>query len=70
MRDRDELHVERADLEAVVERHLLDRQLQLAAVLGELGPQHRRRERSCIDRHLEARPQLDHCAEVVLVARA
>ena len=34
--------------------HLLDRQLQLAAELGELGFQHRRRERRCIDRHLAA----------------
>ena len=67
VRDRNELQIERADIEAPVERHLLDRQLQLAAVLGELGFQHRRGEGSCIDRRLQPRPQLDDRAEMVLV---
>ena len=47
--------------------HLLDGQLHLAAELRELGLEHRRRERGCIDRHPEPRPQLDDGADVVLV---
>ena len=71
LRDRvrhgDELEIEGAHVEAAVEGHLLDGQLHLAAELRELGLEHRRRERGCIDRHPEPRPQLDDGADVVLV---
>src|SRR5262249_1656544 len=67
VRHRDKLHVERPDAEAGIEGHLRDRQLQLAAEVGKFGLEHRRRERRCIDRHAEPRPQLDHGTHVVLV---
>ena len=67
MRERDELHVEGSELEAGIELHDVDRDLQIAAPLGELGAQHAGRERRRVDGRLEARPQLDHRADVVLV---
>ncbi len=54
VRERDHLDVERPDLEAAVQRNDVDRQLQLAAVLRELGAQHARGERRGIDRRLDA----------------
>ena len=67
MRERHELDIEGADLEPAVEPHDVDRQLQAAAHLGELRAQHAGGERRRIDRRLEARPQLDHRPDVVLV---
>ena len=67
MRERVELHVERPHLEPAVERNHVDRKLEVAAVLGKLRPQHARREGRGIDRCLEAWPQLDHGADMILV---
>src|SRR5262249_57891042 len=67
MGERHQLHVERAQSEALVELHHVDRDFEVAAPLGELGAQHAGGKRRGVDGRLEARPQLDHGADVVLV---
>ena len=62
-----ELDVERPDVEARAERHLLDRDLRRARLACELGLEQRRGERRRVDRHLQLRPEVHQRAEMVLV---
>src|SRR5690349_4872557 len=67
VRHRDHLHIERPGFEAPLERDLVDRNLEPPAMLRELGFQHSRREWRRIHGHTEARPKIDHRADMILV---
>ena len=67
MRDRDQLDVERPELEAAAERHDLDRNIRRARFAQPLGLEQRGRERRRIDRAAQARPQIEQRAEMILV---
>ena len=67
MRHRDEFDVERPDGDAAADRHDVDRNSRRTRLAGALGLEQRRGERRRIDRHLQPRPQVEQCAEMILM---
>ena len=68
MRDVDELDRERVERQPAAERHDIDRDFRRAGLGQAAGLEQRRRKRRGVERHIEARPQVDERAHMVLVA--
>ena len=67
MRHRDIFNVERPEGDAPAHRNNGDGNFRRARLALPLGFQQCGRERRGIDRHLEPRPQIDDCADMILV---
>src|SRR6516162_10556116 len=67
MRDRNELHIERPEIDATARRHHRDRNLGRIALGGAFGLKQRSTEFRRINRTLQARPKVDHGAEMVFM---
>ena len=68
MRDVDQLDRERVERQPAAERHDIDRDFGRAGLGQAAGLEQRGRERRGVERHIEARPQVDERAHMVLVA--
>ncbi len=67
VRDRNEFHAERADVDGAARRHDCDRDLWRVALAGAFGFEQRRAELRRVDRALQLRPQIDDGTEMILV---
>src|SRR5882757_9396693 len=67
MRDRNELDVERPEIDAAARRHHRDRNLGCIALGRTFGLEQRRAELGRVDRALQLRPEVDDGAEMVLM---